>query len=55
MLHQKEKIYLKYILTASQNIENLIVGGYLLYVPYPILDVIKGFLICDVIDEHDTL
>lgn len=30
-------------------------GEYLFNVPYPILDIIKGFLICDVIDKHDTL
>lgn len=36
-------------------IENLIVDKYLLNVPYPILDIIKGFLICDVIDKHDSL
>lgn len=35
--------------------ENWNVGEYLLDVPYPILDIIKGFLICDVIDKHDTL
>lgn len=28
---------------------------YLLYIPYPILDVIKGFLIRDVINKHDAL
>lgn len=33
----------------------MIAVEYLLDVPYPILDIIKGFLICDVIHEHDTL
>lgn len=54
MLYQKERIYLKTTSYEAKHIK-MIVVEYLLDVPYPILDIIKGFLICDVIHEHDTL
>lgn len=30
-------------------------GEYLLYVPYPVLDIFKRLLVGDVVDEHDAL
>lgn len=53
MLRRKTEAY--NVLQQSCKESYICSTTYFLYIPYPVLDIFKGLLICDVVDEHDAL